>query len=275
MDVLLSIGDFSRMTYLGVKALRHYHEIGLLEPADIDAETGYRRYLPAQVQTAQVIRRLRDLGMPLEDVKAVLEAPDLASRNAGIAAHLRRMERYLEQAQATVTSLRHLLEEQPPPIEVMYRSTVPCRALLLSDRISMGDAEQWWGAAFDKLRATLAATSAQRAGADGALYSPEFFQSDVGEVTAFIPVDRDPHPARTAQVAQLPGAELAVAVHQGPFGDLDKTYGALGTFVAERAIGLDGPIRENYLVSPYDTADEVRHQAEVCWPVFRTTTRTG
>src|SRR5262249_21981287 len=67
--------------------------------------------------------------------------------------------------------------------------------------------------------------------------------------------------------------ELAVAVHRGPFSDLDKTYGALGGLVAERAIGVDGPIRENYLVTSYDTADEARHQAEVCWPVFLTPAR--
>ena len=53
MDVLLTIGDFSRMTYLGVKALRHYHEIGLLVPADIDPASGYRLYRPSQVPTAR------------------------------------------------------------------------------------------------------------------------------------------------------------------------------------------------------------------------------
>jgi hypothetical protein len=40
----LTIGDFSRATHLGVKTLRHYHDIGLLEPVDVDADTGYRRY---------------------------------------------------------------------------------------------------------------------------------------------------------------------------------------------------------------------------------------
>jgi DNA-binding transcriptional MerR regulator len=68
MEVLLPIGDFSRMTYLSVKALRHYHEVGLLDPRRIDPATGYRLYDPSQVSTAQVIRRLRDLGMPLEDI---------------------------------------------------------------------------------------------------------------------------------------------------------------------------------------------------------------
>jgi hypothetical protein len=44
MTILLTIGDFSRMTYISVKALRHYHELGLLEPARIDPTTGYRSY---------------------------------------------------------------------------------------------------------------------------------------------------------------------------------------------------------------------------------------
>ena len=36
MDVLLTIGEFSKMTYLSVKALRHYHDVGLLEPAAVE-----------------------------------------------------------------------------------------------------------------------------------------------------------------------------------------------------------------------------------------------
>ncbi len=62
MSVLVPIGDFSRMTHLSVKALRFYHDQGLLEPARIDPATGYRFYDPRQVPVAQVIRRFRDLG---------------------------------------------------------------------------------------------------------------------------------------------------------------------------------------------------------------------
>ena len=276
MDVLLTIGDFAKMTYLSIKALRHYHDIGLLVPAAVDPETGYRRYRADQVPAAQVIRRLRDLGMPLEDVKVVLDAPDLAARNAGIGAHLRRMEQQLEQAQATVASLRRLLEQPPPAVAVEYRTTRPARVLALRSQVAMNDAGQWWSEAFDQLHAAVAAGGLARSGPDGALYSPEFFQADAGGVTAFIPVAGElRQTGRPLRLLDLPGAELAVAVHRGPFSDLDKTYGALGGLVAERAIGVDGPIRENYLVTSYDTADEARHQAEVCWPVFLTTARSS
>jgi DNA-binding transcriptional MerR regulator len=70
------MGDFSRATHLSVKMLRHYHEVGLLEPVNMDLDTGYRRYSAEQTVTAQIIRRFRDLEMPLEDIHVVLQAPN-------------------------------------------------------------------------------------------------------------------------------------------------------------------------------------------------------
>ena len=78
----LSIGDFSRATLMSVKMLRHYHQIGLLQPAAVDPDTGYRSYTADQIPTAQVIRRFRDLQMPLERIRDVLAAPDPATRTA-------------------------------------------------------------------------------------------------------------------------------------------------------------------------------------------------
>ena len=68
------MGEFSRMTHLSVKTLRHYHQVGLLEPAEVNPDTGYRYYTPEQIPQAQVIRRLRDLEMPVAEVKVVLAA---------------------------------------------------------------------------------------------------------------------------------------------------------------------------------------------------------
>ena len=56
-------------------------------------------------------------------------------------------------------------------------------------------------------------------------------------------------------------------MHHGPFDDLDQTYAALGAFVAERAIGVDGPIRERYVVTADDRADPADLRTEVGWPV--------
>jgi DNA-binding transcriptional MerR regulator/effector-binding domain-containing protein len=275
MRVRLAIGDFSRMTHLSVKALRHYHDVGLLTPAEIDPATGYRFYEPAQLPTAQVIRRFRDLGMPLDEIREVLQAPDVAARNQVIVGHLQRMESQLAVTQSVVASLRSLLDRPPAPIAAEHRSVGPVRALAIRGQVSMPDLDPWLDAAQRELDAALAAAAVPRAGPRGALFLAELFQLGCSEVVAYVPVGGEVPSGGRAITLEIPPAELAVAVHRGTLADLDLTYAALGTYVAEREIGVDGPIREHYLVTAFDTDDESRHVTEVGWPVFQTAPAGG
>ncbi len=92
MSASVTIGEFSRLSHLTVKTLRHYHEQGLLVPCAVDEASGYPRYSIDQVPDALLIGRLRRLEMPLVEIRRVLASPDTAERDAAIAGHLRRME---------------------------------------------------------------------------------------------------------------------------------------------------------------------------------------
>jgi DNA-binding transcriptional MerR regulator len=270
MAARVSIGDFSRMTHLSVTALRHYHEVGLLRPAEIDPTSGYRFYAAEQVRLAQVIRRFKDLGMPLDEIRAVIEAPDPAARNQVIVAHMRRMESQLAATQSVVTSLRCLLEHSPAPVAVSHRLLTAMRAVAITGHVPAAELDAWLGDAQREIDAAIAAAAASPAGPRAALYSADFFQLEIGEVIAYVPVTQDVNSTGRVRMLDIPEAELAVAAHRGSLADLDQTYGALGTYVAEREIGVDGPIREHYLVTEFDTDDESSHVTEVCWPVFHT-----
>jgi DNA-binding transcriptional MerR regulator len=270
MPDLFTIGEFSRTTHLSVKALRHYHDVGLLEPVVIDPATGYRSYAVAQVPLAQVIRRLRDLDMPLDQVHAVLDASqsgDEAERDRIILVHLEHMERQLEQTQASVASLRGLLEGGQPEVQIEHRSIGPTPALAIRGVVAWDDAEAWLAEAFGVLHAELDAGRASGAGPDGALYASEFFEAHAGEVVAFVPVPGSNVGAGAAELIEIPAAELAVTLHRGAFEELDQAYAALGSFVAEAAIGAPGPIREHYLDAAGDDPADLR--TEVAWPVSR------
>jgi DNA-binding transcriptional MerR regulator len=91
-DDLLSIGRFARLAGLSVGALRHYDELDLLRPADIDRFTGYRRYRRTQLESARTIARLRELELPLDDIRDVLTMDDPAAQRRVIAAHRARIE---------------------------------------------------------------------------------------------------------------------------------------------------------------------------------------
>ena len=68
---LLTIGAFARETGLTAKALRLYDELGLLPPAAVDAESGYRLYDRQQLGRARLIAQLRRIGMPLAEIGVV------------------------------------------------------------------------------------------------------------------------------------------------------------------------------------------------------------
>jgi DNA-binding transcriptional MerR regulator len=270
MPALLTIGEFSRASYLTIKTLRHYHEVGLLEPARVDSSSGYRYYRPDQIATAQTIRRLRELELPVEQVKGVLQAADVGERNALIAAHLERMEQQLERTTAAVASLHALLQEPEGAIAVEFRAVPATPAVSISAVVSLDALVSWWTAAFDELTGTLAAKGVRPAGNSGALYAQDVFEEARGEVAVFVPVPELVTAAGRARPLTVPAAELAVTVHHGAHDDLDRSYAALGRYLAEHDLKVEEPVREYYLVGPQHTDDHDQWQTEIAWPVART-----
>jgi len=107
---LMPIGRFSRLTGVGVKALRHYDELGLLVPAAVDDETGYRFYSPDQVDRAEAIRLLRRLDMPLEEIRSTLAAEDPAALRAALVSHQRQIATRESELRASRGKLQRLID---------------------------------------------------------------------------------------------------------------------------------------------------------------------
>jgi DNA-binding transcriptional MerR regulator len=272
MSSYLTIGDFSRASHMTVKMLRHYHHVGLLEPADVDPYTGYRRYATEQLPVAQVIRRFRALDMPLEAIQAVLAAADLQTRNELIGSHLSRLEGELGRTQRAVASLRDLLA--PPPAEggagIELRRAKAAPAAAITEVVDAETSGPWLQGALGELHATLAAENVSAAGPAGGIFADDVFTEHRGQVTIFIPCERPVQPMGRVAALVVPAAELAVITHSGPPAGVDRAYASLATYVTRHALAVDGPIREYYLVGQRDTADEAQWRTEIGWPVFQT-----
>jgi len=263
----LTIGAFARLTHLSIKTLRYYHEIGLLEPAVVDPGSGYRYYRPGQAQDAQLVRRFRDLGMPVADVKAVLVAPDLGARDAILAGHLDRLREQLKQTEAAVDSLRKMLDGTSAPVAIEERTLAGMTTVSLAAYVTRAEVSAWWWDALASLRAITAKAGLEQTGPAGGLYDDELFTDDAGHARVYLPVSESPALDGTGVRWDLPAGRFAVALHAGPHRDVDRTYAALGTFAA--ALGRDGtgPVREVYLDNPLDTPDHTEWRTEVCWPL--------
>jgi DNA-binding transcriptional MerR regulator len=270
MSSSLAIGDFSRATHLTVKTLRHYHETGLLEPAQIDPQTGYRRYTTEQIPVAQIIRRFRDLDMPLNEIRAVLSAPDVRARNDLIATHLKRLENDLARTQTAVVSLRNLLEHPAPAIDIGRRKADRVTAAAISEVVQVKDALSWYLGALGELHAVLSAQGMRPTGPAGGIFSNAIFSHARGEATVFVPCSGKVRVIGRVAPHVVPAVELATLVHKGSHANIDLAYGSLATYVTQHALAVEGPLREYYLVGAQDTPDESAWRTEIGWPIFQT-----
>ncbi len=261
------------MTHLSVKTLRHYHEVGLLAPAAVNPGTGYRYYSAEQIPAAQVIRRLRDLEMPVGEVKAVLAANDAADRNTLIAAHLGRLEAELAQTRSAVDSLRNLLQPPPGAPAIEHRSVPAVVAAGIVAVVDHADIIPWWQGALGELRATVRGQGLRLAGPPGGVFASELFTREHGEATVFVPVE-GPGDGGVRSIGRvtpvtIPAAELAVISHLGSLSDADLSYATLGSYATRHEISVDGPLREYYLHGAGEVTDEAEWRTEIGWPIFR------
>jgi DNA-binding transcriptional MerR regulator len=261
----LTIGEFAAMTHLSVRTLRRYHESGLLEPVAVDPSSGYRYYGRDQISAAQVIHRLRELDVPLADVRSILATADPQRRAELVAGHLDRLEAELARTRAAVGALRRLLTPDDADLDVALRAVPDRTVVAISDEVRIDDALAWFDTAMAELDAAF--PTAERVGPPGGHYANELFADGAGQMTVFRSV-RSPRRTGRIEVLDLPRAEFAVTVHAGAHDDLDVTYGRLGSWVVGNALAVDGPVREIYHVGPRDTDDPARWRTEIGWPIF-------
>lgn len=112
-DELVNIGTFALQTGLSIPMLRYYHEIGLLEPASVDPETGYRRYSRAQVARARLIGRLRSVEVPVNELPQAMAA-DGSGLHMILQAHRDRLSARIEDTQRMLSLVNELLKEEIP-----------------------------------------------------------------------------------------------------------------------------------------------------------------
>lgn len=145
---VVGIGAFAQLTGLSIDALRHYHDVGLLIPEDIDSKTGYRRYSLTQAQRAQRIADLRAMDVPLDSVATVLDAGAPHLVLSVLLRHRRVLTATARDAALKVDELDRFIEKE----ELV---TTPTREDIRAELIAMFEEQQAHGRAlFEQTRAS-------------------------------------------------------------------------------------------------------------------------
>jgi DNA-binding transcriptional MerR regulator len=232
MESLMPIGEFASASGLSQKALRLYGENGVLPPAWIDPDSGYRYYRVDQVRAATLIALLRLAGMPLVDVRAFLRAPTV-----------RLLEAYERQLAGEYTgrrrALRHVKRvlKEEPMYDVRTKRVAGQAYVSRSKHVLVPDLERFIVSTFEELGPST--------GPPFVLYHGPVNAEEDGPVEACLPtVEGDKH---------LQAGEVAftkISGRQCDFPEILSAYESVYRWAREHGREADGPPREIYLDGP-------------------------
>jgi DNA-binding transcriptional MerR regulator len=241
---MFKIGEFSRLSRVSVRMLRHYDQLGLLTPSQTDPYTGYRYYSAEQLPRLNRIIALRDLGFSLEQIAGMLE-DDLSVEQLLGMLKLKRAE-VQEQMKAEEQRLARLearirqMNEAPAhaAYDVVVRAIEP--ELAATDRIQqMFDLLETYIVGFEGARADKPPFSIY--------YDDEYREKDM-DVEVAVPLKYAVPENALLRVRHLPGlSDVACVVHTGEYREVYRAYNALLAWIEAHGYRMQGPVREVYL----------------------------
>lgn len=264
---LMSIGQFSLLTRLTVRALRLYDKLGILVPAYVDPDSGYRYYAVDQAETAAWIGALRAIDLPLDDVRDVLETPVQTTRTLEI--HASRLRHRRDESERALELLRTIQEGVEPlnvPIEI--REVQPARGISIELETSMDKIGEALGTALPRLGSILQANG-QRGGNDFAAYPDEEFDPQHMHVVAGISYDGE-LPAQEEDgiaIREFGGGRSIVATLNGPYDGMSQAWQEAWTWLAEHGHERRGTAYELYRIGFAESSNPEEFVTEIIIPI--------
>lgn len=268
-DRLLTIGEFSRLSMLSVRMLRHYDEHGVLPPTRVDPFSGYRSYHPALLRTAGRVRALRDAGVGVAELAACAPFDDPGRLREVLLGRRRAARAEIALAEGRLAGIDRFLADLEGPVmsTTITRTTLPARRVAsLRGVIPAYDDE---GLLWQRLGAALEASGAVPA-ADAsavAVFHDEGFVEHDPDVEVQLDVVGPFAATGGVRCVGEPAVDAAVAELRGPYEGVGAVMADLGAWIAARGLRVAGPMRNVYVVGPTAEPDPAAWVTRVCLPV--------
>jgi effector-binding domain-containing protein len=241
-----------------LKALRLYDENGLLPPAEVDASTGYRYYRAEQANRAEVIKILRSMEMPLEEIRAVLDANNDDAANKQLLVHKDRLTERLAIQERMLSYLQSLIRNKGKIMtyEVHVTEQKPQWVAGVKIHTSLKRIAADVPAGFGALMQGLGRGGAAPIGAPMIVYHSVIDEETDGDIELCAPVKADFIGDSQVKGRELEGGKVASTVHRGPYEQISPAYHFLAGWIADNGFEISGPPRETYLNDPRMVASD-------------------
>jgi DNA-binding transcriptional MerR regulator len=249
---MYKIGDFSRLCQVSVKTLHHYDEVGLLRPAWVDRESGYRFYEAVQVAQVRRIRNLRALEFSLEEIAEILNG-HVTSQSLSALLHAKReeLEQLARETQDRLVQLdawlRQIIQEAAMPRLDAVVKKVDSQ-LVASKRERITDSARL-GGMFGELEDYIKRTGGRIVGPGTFINYETEYQEEGSDMETFYAIATPIPEAEGIFVYELPGVEvMASLIYLGAHdAACEEARQALATWIEEHRYRMNGPDRLVFL----------------------------
>ena len=269
-SLMFKIGDFSRLSFVPVKTLRYYDEIGLLKPVRVDRFTGYRYYSAEQLPRLNRIIALKKMGLSLDEISAM-------TKNSLSPSQLREvfikrkveLQRRIGEEQERLGQVEKLLERiekegRMPDYQIVVKNIEHMKIASIRDTVP--DIQDM-SVHFKTLNILNTHHASSVAGPFMVIYHDmEYREKDV-DVEVAIPVREEISLPDPIKIRDLPGETVASLVHKGPYETMDAPYQALMAWCESNGYELAGPDRHLFLKTSRDVQDPEEYLNEMQQPV--------
>ena len=262
----LSIGKFAGLTGISANTLRRYDRLGLLSPSVTDPLTSYRLYDVEQLDIGILIRLLRDLDVPLEDVARLVRSPETGAVEDALLAHRGRVLARREDLERILTRIDAVLHEHRGLLPYEVDEVQLHEVWIVSRRVTTSRARM--DALIDEfiveLQDELAGAGQSPAGREFVLYHNALQWYQGLDMEVCLPVER--RAAEAVGGRALPASSALQTFYRGPWDDIWQAYPAMLARMSRKGYETCGPVREAYLVDERDTDDPGEYLTEITWP---------
>lgn len=212
-DNYLSLGRFAKTGQLSRKALRIYAEFGILVPDYVDPHSGYRYYSPSQLERARFIRLLRDMEMPLVDIRRVLATTTAEEAIQLVSECAKEFETRVTRVRRAADKVFTYLRKEPEKImfSISVKTFPAQRAVTLRKHIKIESFQQFISKALEQLSTYIEESGVKISGDPFCFYYGPVNESDDGPVEIGFPVEGEIEPSGEFGVRDIPA-------HQAAFG---------------------------------------------------------
>lgn len=240
----LLAGRFGAATRLSPKALRLYAEQGLLVPAYVDPQTGYRYYAADQAPRARLIGRLRQLGLPVARIAGLLDLSPQA-RAIELRTWLEAQSERLSGHAELVEAMARQAETAIPPLAIALRDVAATKVVSRRRLVTVTDLDAYMAQAEADIRAHLAASGRACDGPMSVHHHDLTTRDNEGPVEVAIACEGPVEPADDLLIRLLPARrEAFVSVPAGHenFPLVLSVYEALEAWIDRHGlIAIDSP----------------------------------